>query len=210
LLLRTIEVEAAPKAYVDELRQIAKRSGSHLLPPPRFVLVGAALGELPVLHFSPREEAKKAAPPAIAAAPPAPKPPAPVAERAITTEDGYEFPPLQPPAPAAPVGQTQTSAAPIAAPTVPAAPTPEAPAVQPSDQGLPTPFRAGREPRPRVGWAPPAEAPQEETPFGAPFAVPPPEAFGAPPAGIPPSSTWQWEPPEGEDDGADTPFGPKP
>jgi hypothetical protein len=201
LLLRTIEVEAAPKAYVDELRQIAKRSGSHLLPPPRFVLVGAALGELPVQHFSPREEAKKPAPPGVAAAPPAaaPNPPAdaPAAERAITAEEGYEFPPLQPPAapsaspaPAAPVTQTQTSAAPIAAPVPPAN----------RDDVLPSPFRKGRE-------KPPS---QEETPFGAPFAVPPTEAFGAPPAGIPPSSTWHWEPPEGEDDGGDTPFGPKP
>jgi hypothetical protein len=201
LLLRTIEVEAAPKAYVDELRQIAKRSGSHLLPPPRFVLVGAALGELPVLHFSPREEPKKPAPPRIAAAPPAAVPnlpaAAPLADRAITADEGYEFPPLQPPAaaasappapaaPAAPVTQTQTSAAPIAAPVPPA-------------DVLPAPFRKPRE-----------QLPQEETPFGAPFAVPPTEAFGAPPAGIPPSSTWQWEPPEGEDDGAETPFGPKP
>jgi hypothetical protein len=219
LLLRTIEVEAAPKAYVDELRQIAKRSGSHLLPPPRFVLVGAALGELPVLHFSPREE-KRPIPPGIAAVSPAPAPapPAasPVAERAITAEEGYEFPPLQPPAPAASVAPapaapvTQTSAAPIAAPVSPSAPPGEAPAVGPSGDVLPTPFRKGREKRPRVGWAPAGEEAQEETPFGAPFAVPPSEAFGAPPAGIPPSSTWQWEPPEGEDDGAETPFGPKP
>ena len=224
LLLRTIEVEAAPKAYVDELRQIAKRSGSHLLPPPRFVLVGAALGELPVLHFSAREESKKAAPPGIAAAPPTPAPAAtppaaaPVAERAITEEEGYEFPPLQPPAPAAsvtpapaaPVTQTQTSAAPIAAPVPPGTAPAAAPAAGASDDVLPSPFRKGREKRPRVGWAPAEDEPQEETPFGAPFAVPPSEAFGAPPAGIPPSSTWQWEPPEGEDDGAETPFGPKP
>jgi hypothetical protein len=224
LLLRTIEVEAAPKAYVDELRQIAKRSGSHLLPPPRFVLVGAALGELPVLHFSPREEPKKAAPAELAAArptmPPAPPVAAPAPARAISTEEGYEFPPLQPPAAAAnapqsappaaaPSIQTQTSAAPIAAPAPAAAPAGEAPAVPPSDDALPAPFRKQRDKREKVGWAPPSEE-AEETPFGAPFAVPPNEAFGAPPAGIPPSSTWQWEPPEGGEDGEETPFGPKP
>jgi hypothetical protein len=220
LLLRTIEVEAAPKAYVDELRQIAKRSGAHLLPPPRFVLVGAALGELPVLHFSPREQPKKPAAPVIAAAPQAPAmaaptapQAAPAAERAITAEEGYEFPPLQPPAaaapPGAPVTQTQTSAAPIAAPA-PAAPAHAVETPLVGDQGLPAPFRKGREPRQKVGWAPAAQEVPEETPFGAPFAVPPAEAFGAPPAGISPSSSWQWEPPEGEDDGAETPFGPKP
>jgi hypothetical protein len=219
LLLRTIEVEAAPKAYVDELRQIAKRSGAHLLPPPRFVLVGAAVGELPVLHFSPREEAKKAAPPGIAARPAtAPKlEPAPMPERAITAEEGYEFPPLQPPAPAAPAHaampapavQTQTSASPIGAPTPPVTPSETPGGIRPSEEGLPAAFRKGREARQKVGWAPPDEGP-EETPFGAPFAVPPSEAFGAPPAGISPSSTWQWEPPEGEDDGTETPFGPKP
>jgi hypothetical protein len=197
-----------------------------LLPPPRFVLVGAALGELPVLRFSPREEPKKPAPranPAVPAAAPQPLQPAAAAERAITSEEGYEFPPLQPPAaaaptqpsapPAAPVTQTQTSVAPIGAPVAPAPPATAAgnapPGIRPSDEGLPAPFRKGREQRQKVGWGPPDEAP-EETPFGAPFAVPPTEAFGAPPAGISPSSTWQWEPPEGDDDGTETPFGPKP
>jgi hypothetical protein len=225
LLLRTIEVEAAPKSYVDELREIAKRSGSHLLPPPRFVLVGAALGELPVLHFSKREEAKPAAAPAQrpAAAPPkAPAPPiaAPQPVRAVTQEAGYEFPPLEAPAPAAPAPppsplpaafthqaapepatQTAASAAPVSAPAPEPAPDPG------QTPGVPRKVRPKRE---KVfGNTPPAAAP-EETPFGAPFAVTPEETpFGAPPVGIPPSSTWQWEPPEGQDDVDETPFGPK-
>jgi hypothetical protein len=218
LLLRTIEVEAAPKAYVDELRQIAKRSGSHLLPPPRFVLVGAALGELPVLHFSKREDANPKPRPAIAAAPlerpvpPGAQPAAPAAaatpERAISPDDGYEFPPVEVPVKAA---APQAAAPQAAQPPVvePAA------AAEPSSDGLPAAFRPGRVPREKTGWVTPAPVvpgmtgapePAEETPFGAPFAVPPAEAFGAPPAGIPPSSTWQWEPPDGGDE--ETPFGP--
>jgi ubiquinone/menaquinone biosynthesis C-methylase UbiE len=54
LLLDTIEIEDAPRAYMDELRQIASRSDAQLLPPPRFVLVGAAAGELPTPIFSQR------------------------------------------------------------------------------------------------------------------------------------------------------------
>jgi ubiquinone/menaquinone biosynthesis C-methylase UbiE len=220
LLIRTIEVEDAPKAFVEELRQIAKRSGSHLLPPPRFVLVGAALGELPVLHFSAREAAKRpaAVPGARAAAPTAP-PSIPVApsaaapvERPITEDEGYEFPELQAPAPrpaVAPAAAAATPPQPMTAQNTSFAPvtasTPPQPkrglTVQPKapDDVLPAPFRHGRE-------APPAPA-ADDSPFGAPFAVPPAEAFGAPPAGIPPSSTWSWEPPDGEEDAGDAPFG---
>ncbi|MBV8332130.1 MAG: class I SAM-dependent methyltransferase [Candidatus Eremiobacteraeota bacterium] len=197
LLLKTIEVEEAPKSFIDELRQIARRSDAQLLPPPRFVLVGAALGELPVPHFSERP-APKVEPPkpaaAIAAKAPVPAPataPAPAFDepRVVSADAGYEFPPVE----------VETSPRPPAPPAGPAkAPSEPAPEFVP---GLP--FGAPRPPEPAR-----PESPPQPTPFGAPFAMPAPDPFGAPPQGIPPSTTWQWEPPEGGDD--EPPFGPPP
>jgi hypothetical protein len=198
LLLKTMEVEDAPKSYIDELRQIARRSDTQLLPPPRFVLVGAALGELPVPHFSERREPAVPPPapaPAIVAKP---APAQPSSERPVTAEAGYEFPPVDSPsAPQAP--------APAPKPQPPPA-TPFKPASNEPPPGFVPglPFGAPRPPE----AAPPSQ-PQKPppAPFGAPFAMPAPDPFGAPPQGIPPSSTWQWEPPEGGDEG-ETPFGP--
>lgn len=220
LLLDTITVQEAPKAYIDELREIAHRPEAQLLPPPRYVLVGASIGELPVPKFSARKPLPEKKPPATAAKPAPPKP-APVeapAQRAVSTDEGYEFPPVEPvpvPAPAAPQATApQTPQPPTPTPTPAPAP---APAATPKKEGafgfgrLPTepppafvpglPFGAPSPPDTSTA-TPPANAP-----FGGPFAVPPPESFGAPPAGVPPSSSWEWEPPEGAD--GDTPFGPK-
>jgi ubiquinone/menaquinone biosynthesis C-methylase UbiE len=206
LLLKTMEVEDAPKSYIDELRQIARRSDTQLLPPPRYVLVGAALGELPVPHFSlrpappvqkPVERAAAIATPATPAAPASPQ------ERTVSAETGYEFPPVD--APAAP---PQTApAAPAEPARPPQAPAPSAPAeTQPPPGFIPgLPFGAPLPPEPS-----PSEAPERRaapTPFGAPFAMPAPDPFGAPPQGIPPSSSWEWEPPEGGDDDGEAPFG---
>ncbi len=100
LLLKTMEIEDAPKSYIDDLRQIARRSDTQLLPPPRFVLIGAALGELPAPRFSERpplpEPPPRVATPAVMAAAP-PKPPQ---DRPVTAEAGYEFPPVDAPTPA--------------------------------------------------------------------------------------------------------------
>lgn len=196
LLLKTMEIEDAPESYIDELRQIARRSDTQLLPPPRFVLVGAALGELPVPHFSERPAAPVKAPASpVPAATPKAAPPS--TERSVTAEAGYEFPPVDTPPQQAPAPQAQPPPQP--APFKPASDEP-APGFVP---GLP--FGA---PRPPEGTAPPAQPPKPpQAPFGAPFAMPTPDPFGAPPQGIPPSTTWQWEPPEGGDEG-DTPFGP--
>lgn len=194
LLLKTMEVEDAPKSFIDDLRQIAGRSDTQLLPPPRFVLVGAALGELPVPHFSERPPLPE---PPRAAATTATKPsasplPSPPQERPVTTEAGYEFPPVDAPA----ASQPQPPPTPLQPETSEPAPgfVPGLPfgAPRPPESGAPAPAQAPK--------APPA-------PFGAPFAVPTPDPFGAPPQGIPPSSTWQWEPPENGDD-SETPFGP--
>jgi hypothetical protein len=205
LLLKTIEVEDAPKSFVDELRQIARGSDAQLLPPPRYVLVGAALGELPAPHFSerPAPAAKAKTVPVEAvkaeAAPSAPVQPMP--ERAVTAEAGYEFPPIAPPAASAahaPDAVVAPSSAQHAPPPFdPKTPNEPAPGFIP---GLP--FGAPRPPE-----APKTETPAKPTPFGAPFAMPATDPFGAPPAGIPPSSTWEWEPPEGSGDD-ETPFGP--
>jgi hypothetical protein len=204
LLLKTMEVEDAPKSFLDELRQIARRSDTQLLPPPRFVLVGAALGELPVPQFSERP---------VPAPPPPPKTPAiapkpATSERAVTAEAGYEFPPVDAPsAPNAPQKATQPESAPAPAPQP--QPAPFQPASTESNEPPPgfipgLPFGAPRPPEGAPQSQPPKPPP---APFGAPFAMPTPDPFGAPPQGIPPSTTWQWEPPEGGDDG-ETPFGP--
>ncbi|MBV8491595.1 MAG: class I SAM-dependent methyltransferase [Candidatus Eremiobacteraeota bacterium] len=196
LLLRTMEVEQAPDNYIAELRTLARRS-DQLLPPPRYVLVGAAAGELVPPRFRNREEVEAAAKPsksvtaaaaalaASAVATPAPATPAaaspppsavPPPARPVTAEEGYEFPPVEPPAPA--------------------------PSAQPAPPPLPPAFS----PVVKEPAVPPK--PQEKTPFGAPFAMPTADAFGAPPAGIPASTTWAWEPPEGEDDDDEEAFKP--
>ncbi|MGZ3563100.1 MAG: class I SAM-dependent methyltransferase [Vulcanimicrobiaceae bacterium] len=185
LILRTMEVEDVPKDYLDELRQIAKRSDVQLLPPARYILVGAAVGNLIQPVFTPREEpsptpriaqiAQRAqAQPAPAVTPPA----APVVSEAT----GYEFPPVDPPV-QAPQGPSFWSPA-----STPAPPIEPPPAFAP---GLP--FGA---PPPPV---PPPVSPQAPavTPFGAPFAVPgvDPMPFGMPPPQMP-GPSWHWEPPD--------------
>src|SRR5579875_2914015 len=47
LLLDTMEIEEAPEEYMEELRSIAEEPTAKLLPQARYVVVGAAAGELP-------------------------------------------------------------------------------------------------------------------------------------------------------------------
>ncbi len=56
LLLDTMEVEEAPRTDLDELRALARRSDPMMLPPARYVITGAAVGDLPQPIFTPREE----------------------------------------------------------------------------------------------------------------------------------------------------------
>lgn len=189
LMLHTIEVEDAPRAYLDELRQIANRSDAQMLPPPRFVLVGAAEGELILPRFTQRQATAITARPAKAVAVPssAAATPALAAEPAhdVSEASGYEFPPVEVKAPPAP------------------RPTP-AESPQPSSSGASEPAAPGfgvglpfGTPTPPV---PPAMAPPPPTtgpPFGMPFATPGEGGgFGLPPDGVPPNSSWEWEPPE--------------
>jgi hypothetical protein len=143
LLLDTIEMEAAPHEYMTELREIAQRSDAQLLPPPRFVLVGAAAGELLAPSFTPRLTSRQTlAPPQLEE-----NPPIPAARRRrvrspeVSAQSGYEMPPVETNAPVTPV--------------------------QPSEFGMPgLPF--GAPPPPQPGAPVPPGAPS-----GIPFATPP-------------------------------------
>ena len=187
LLLDTIEMEDAPREYMDELHTIAQRSDAQLLPPPRYVLVGAAIGELLVPSFTPRLPTRKA--PAIAPAPVA-KPPAPAPAQPVVPgiraevgpESGYEMPPIPGAAPNITPPQTIEPETLLPekpkAPSKPAAPPQPKPAPQPA-----APF--GAPPPPQPNTPPP--------PGGNPFGLP----FGPPGSSPPPVPGWQWEPPEG-------------
>lgn len=213
LLLDTIEIEDAPRAYMDELREIARRSDSLLLPPPRFVLVGAALGDLIVPRFTQRVTKRTVTARPALATPPAAPTPAPVhavsaTPATITADAGYEFPPVEAPASPPQTAAPQT-VAPQPAPAAKPAPAPQPPPKTPTGFGLPP-----NAPAPGFGFgasdlpfgaptppAAPADAPPTPglTPFGMPFATPGNTAqsgFGLAPEALPPTSGWAWEPPE--------------
>ena len=203
LMLHTIEVEEAPRQYMDELREIANRSGAQLLPPPRYVLVGAAEGELVLPRFTQRPATAISARPskAIPAAPP-PAPAAAQAPPAVTQDSGYEFPPIEaPPAPPAqPAAQQAPTPSPFGPqPTLPPKKPPQQPEEPVPGFGVGMPFGAPMPPAPPSS-GPPAPPTPAGSPFGMPFAVPGEGGggFGLPPDGVPPSSTWSWEPPEQE------------
>ncbi len=151
LLLATMKVEDAPQEDLEDLRAIAKRSDTMILPPARFVLVGAAAGSLPQPIFTPREEPTPT--PAIAKAAqsdePAPPPPV-IVPPPITPAAGWEFPPVIPPPASAPVMPP------------PAQPDWSGPPVAPPPFAMP-----GLPPGPEVPPAPPA--------FGLPWQWEPPE-----------------------------------
>lgn len=106
LLLRTMEVEETPRAYLDELRALTRRSDSLLLPPPRYVIVGAPVGDLRAPAFTPREEAPavpvEARIPAKPQTPPAPTPTPPPIPAAPVAEPARIPQPQPGPPPAAP------------------------------------------------------------------------------------------------------------
>ncbi len=200
LLLDTIEVEDAPREYMDELRTIAKRSDAQLLPPPRYVLVGAAAGDLLVPSFTPRLPSRKSLPAAPAPAQ-APRPRG-LPRPDVSAQAGYEMPPVEgAPKAVTPPDTIQAAPAP-AVPTPVAAPPPPPP---------PRPAQPVAPPVPEFGiaglpfGAPPPPAPGTPTPgspFGMPFATPPGAAPEAPglgfPGGTPPANAgWEGEPPEG-------------
>lgn len=140
LLLDTMRAEEVPADLLEELRDIARKPQSRLLPPARYVLVGAAVGDLREPIFT--SSAVAPPPPRLAAPAPDPEVAAPAAQRDVSPESGYEFPPID------------DEPAPAFSPGLPfGAPPP--PDVRPGPPGSP----------PKPPAAPPA-------PFGEPFALP--------------------------------------
>ena len=190
LLLDTMEVEDAPRNDMDALRTLARRSDIMILPPPRYVIVGAAVGSLPQPIFTPREEPT----------------PTPQVAKAAQSREPVPAPPLQPAPPTAPAPTPQ---APALSWSSWSPDQPQAPAAAPQPPPAPPPGNPFGFPAPPPG---PASAPAEPgMPFGAPFAVPggdaqppdPASPFGLPPIPGPPeapgASGWQWEPPDNPD-----------
>ncbi|MBV8300116.1 MAG: hypothetical protein JO083_11290 [Candidatus Eremiobacteraeota bacterium] len=181
LILEAMAIEEMPKAYLDELRELAARPDAQLLPLSRIVLVGTAAGEaLPQGSGEPFRPYAGPAPaanrPAAAAPVRAPAPPSPAAP-----------PPQQPPPPPPSFGFASEE-------------PPLAPAPQPA-RALSSPTS----PPPPRNVPPPAAPPPERAtapPFGAPFALPdegeeePP--FGGAGEGEKTGFGWSWEPPEEE------------
>ncbi|MDQ2992029.1 MAG: hypothetical protein M3R30_04315, partial [Candidatus Eremiobacteraeota bacterium] len=170
LLLDTMEVEEAPPQYLEELRAIAKRPGSMLLPQARYVLVGATVGELPEPAFSKRGAAEAIGPqkapsqpaPELAVATPSAPPTA--YEKPVTREAGYEFPPVDAP-PAVEPAPAQFAPTAAAVPPSFGIPIEPPPAFVPGlPFGAPTP--------PDVPPMPDPGPPATQPPFGVPFAVP--------------------------------------
>jgi hypothetical protein len=172
LILDAMAIEAMPKKYLNELREMAGRRDAQLLPLSRIVLVGIGAGEpfppgsgsafRPNVVLEPEPSAP--ARPAAAAPPlppPSPTPPSPVPAA------GFGFAPEPPPpAPAPGPGWSAPS------PPVPPRPKPEPP---PKKQRTPAPGAS---------------------PLGAPFALPGEEPEGAPKDGF----GWSWEPPEEDEE----------
>ncbi|HKU67199.1 MAG TPA: class I SAM-dependent methyltransferase [Candidatus Baltobacteraceae bacterium] len=186
LLLDTMEVEDAPRTDLEELRALARRTDTMILPPPRYVLMGAAVGDLRQPIFTPREEPTPTPEVAKAAQSREPVPEPPIVEPMRAAAAPPPMPSLN--------WSTWTPETPKPATAQPAAPPPA------------SPFGIG-------AAAPPPPAPMETgMPFGAPFAVPGVQApadaaspFGLPPIpgppGMPGPTGWHWEPPEDEESG---------
>ncbi len=143
LLLHTIESQDAPAPYIEELRKLADRPDAQLLPPARYVLVGAAAGDVPARVRTTADPAALNERPGDAEAKPfavAP-PPSEDAARMAPVPQAWTPPPVDPstrivnaaPPPPQPFGQP-AAAAPAAVP--PPAPAPEAPAA-PASPGPP-------------------------------------------------------------------------
>jgi SAM-dependent methyltransferase len=197
LILDAMEVEQMPRAYLDELRELARSPEAQLSPLSRFVLVALGAGE-PVRASAGtlfREdtaaelaelEERRAAVAAAAAAAVAPKPPVTPAKPSpapVTPPPAYaasmpgaEFPPVLPPSGTPPAQVPAAPAPPAFAPAAAAPPQPAAPIPLPAATPAP----------PAAAPAPPAAAP-----FGMPsgpaqmpaFGLPDTAPFGVPPAG---------------------------
>src|SRR5579875_408138 len=177
LLLDTMEIEEAPEEYMEELRSIAEEPTAKLLPQARYVVVGAAAGELPkrkAAIFPDLDAGTAFAAAAEAARAPAYDPePEPV--EWVSGELAEPEPLIA-----------------ASAPVPPPAATPPSTELE-QDDGIPAPPSA-----------PPDQPPPAA--FGLPFdetlsPVAEPPGFGIPqiPPISAPGSGWHWEPPEGQE-----------
>lgn len=141
-ILDTMAAEETPEPYLEELRALAKRPDAHLVPQARYVLVGAAAGEIPARNAGSRFRDVPLAPPA-----PPPEPARAPAAGAYDAPAAPEMPPIE--IPAAPLPPP----APATAFTVPAEP----------GFGL-SPGEADPLPRSGFGWEWEPPEPQEPPP----------------------------------------------
>jgi hypothetical protein len=204
LLLDTMEVEEVPEEYMDELRAMAEEPSAKLLPQARFVLAGAAAGELPkrkAAIFSDLDTGTAFAA-AAAAVRPAPPPGSPPERTGWISEDAAEPAVPQPVAEFVPDPEPEPLPDPIP-PPIPqqqaAPPPPAAPFAYPNvdqDDGIPAPPSLAS-----------IDTMSSTSDFGLSFdeamsPLPEPPGFGIPQ--IPPVATpgagWQWEPPEGQEE----------
>jgi len=202
LLIETMVVEEAPESDIAELRALAKMKGAQIMPQARFVLVGAAVGEIPApsagtaFRLRPPEPEPPKLP--VPVRPPAP----PARPKTYAMPDDAEVPPLLPPPPAAAGGPAKfvpppakstvkpaaaASAPAPAEPTAAAAPAASEPPAKPTPPVRPAPAEK-KKPQP---WKPrqinPAAAAAEEAAFGlGAFGAPPaPDESFSPPFGVP-------------------------
>ena len=222
LMLDAMKIEAAPQYYLDQLRELADKADSSLLPQARYILVGAAAGQIP----QPKPRRREAPPPEPAEEAPVVRlgrpldlPQGPreyVFPSAANAPVAPEMPPVDgpvpaPPPPDAPFGMPASApfgmpasapfGMPAAAPPQPDVHQPQAPSVPFGFPGAAPPFGAP---------APAVPSPSQQSPFPTPFAPGPPPAqppaFGLPQtSGFPgaggagmdqPPPGWRWEPPE--------------
>ena len=201
LLIETMVVEDAPESDIAELRALAKMKGAQIMPQARFVLVGAAVGEIPAPSAGTafRERPPEPEPPKLAV-PVRPATPAVAARpKTYAMPDDAELPPLLPPPSPAQPGGPAKFVPPQAKPTIAAAgapailPEPSAPATaEPAAAAKPAaPAPAATEKKRTQPWKPrkanPAAAAAEEAAFGlGAFGVPPAEdETFSPPFGVP-------------------------
>jgi len=186
LVLNAMMIEAMPRKYLDELRELAARRDAQLLPLSRIVLVGIGSGQTlpqgsgsafrPNVVLGPEPSASTRLPAGVA--PPAqgvfPRPPSTAPPPAPPPSFG--FAPDNPPAPAG-----------WSTPAPPAAPSSATPPTG-------TPAAKGGRAKPTTPPSAPAGSP-----FGAPFALPEDEPPSGEGAEEKTGFGWSWEPPEEEE-----------
>jgi hypothetical protein len=187
LVLNAMVIEAMPRKYLDELRELAARRDAQLLPLSRIVLVGIGSGQSlpqgsgsafrPNIVLGPEPPASSRLPAGIAPAAPAAVPRAPSPAPPSTPPASFGFAPDEPPTPGAGWG----------------APPPEAPSPAAVAPRVP----ASKGPPPKPAPAPPATP--AGSPFGAPFALPEDEPPFGKDAEEKTGFGWSWEPPEEEE-----------